>query len=203
MALTQPVANWLPQIAMLSWLPHVGLENACCNSCRPVLELTVFREPSDAEVAADCNKNDFRVVRDLKKAPQLNRRCWHLCSSCTAISSMPCGASTLWLCWTVILCFPLCSRPILECCLTFLWLINAQPNGRMDGWIIPDMSWQYLLICSSTALLSSFTMIICVIFQISNKPPFFLQITCYGKGFHHLQIRYANHQTIIVSRNSH
>lgn len=220
MALTQPVANWLPQIAMLSWLPHVGLENAYCNWCCPVLEFTVFWEPSDVEVAADWNKNDwnkndlfwldsdwnkndFQVAWDLKKAPRLNRRYWHLCSSCTAVSSMLWGGSTMWLCWTVILCFLLCSRPILEWCLTFLWLINAQPSGRMDGWIIPDMSWQYLLICSSTALLLSLTMIICVIFQISNKPPFFLQITYYGKGFHHLQIRYANHQTIIVSRNSH
>lgn len=30
-ALTQPAANWLPQILMLGWLPMSGAENACCN----------------------------------------------------------------------------------------------------------------------------------------------------------------------------
>lgn len=48
----------------------------------PVFEFTLFWEPSDVAVTAidpDSHRNDFQVLCDLKKAPPLKRRYWHLC----------------------------------------------------------------------------------------------------------------------------
>lgn len=151
---------------MLSWSPHVGLENACCNLLCSVLEFILFWEPSDVEVAAvdsDWNKNDFQVVWDLKKPPLLNRRYWHLCSACIAISSMLCGRSTLWLCWTVVLCFLPCSRLILESCLT-ISLAYKCPTKWMNGWM--NYSRHELTIFAYMFICCFITMVICIIFLI-------------------------------------
>lgn len=62
-SLTQPVANWLPQISMLSWLPTVWSRKCLLQfTLLLVVEFTLFWEPSDVEVAAvdsDWSKNDF------------------------------------------------------------------------------------------------------------------------------------------------
>ena len=118
----------------------------------------------------------------------------HLCSSCTAISSMLSTGSTLWLCWTVILCFPLCSRPTLECCST-ISLAYKYPTKLTNGW----MNYSRNELTVIVYMFSCWFIIelnhdhICNLWDSKWAPPSFFKITCYGKEFHHLQITYANH----------
>lgn len=152
-------------------------------------------------VESDWNKNDLQVACDLKKGYPTEQKILTLCFLCITIATMLLGSSALQLCWAAIPCSLLCSIPILEYGLT-ITLVTKYPTGWMDGWMNYS---RHELTAYANMFIHCFIELnhnrICDLSDLKLAFLFF-QITYDEKGFNRLQIRYVNHQTITLSRNS-